>query len=179
MAAYPWNAQERTFHGLTFPEMVEDAVYYGSTDNEATAPGYGYSVAYFRPGWQMTVYIYDLGLSDIPNDVDAGPMRQEFESAKEDVLLSGHKEIELKREYVASLGGPRFLCASYILKSASDSVGVESLLSITTFKNKFVKFRVSGVRSEMSEVEAQEFVAAWTPVLWPDIAPISPRDELK
>jgi hypothetical protein len=172
MAAYPWSAEARTFHGLTFPEMVEDAVYYGSTDHEATAPGFGYSAAYFRPGWEMTVYIYDRGLSVIPNDVESGPMREEFDDSKKAIELG--EVVEFRREFVASLGGPKFLCASYTIKSASGGE-VETLLSVTTFKNKFVKFRVSGARSVMSDIEAQEFVAAWATILWPDIAPISPR----
>jgi hypothetical protein len=175
MAAYSWSKEERTFHGLTFPEMVEDAVFYGSNDHEATAPGYGYSARYFRPGWEMTVYIYDHGLSVIPNDVESGPMREEFEDSKKAIEIRG---AELRREFVASLGGPKFLCASYTLRTASGEE-VETLLSVTTFKNKFVKFRVSGQRSDMSNIEAQEFVAAWAPILWPDIVPVSPRDDLK
>lgn len=157
-------SEGRTFFGLTFPETIEGARSGAFNDYETTDPGYGYSVQYSRPGWNMTVYIYDLGLSVIPSNVESGPILDAFEQAKKEIALR-FNGVDPRREFTASKdGGPKFLCASYTVQT---SAVLESLLCVTSRKDKFVKFRVTGKRTETSDIEAQEFVAAWSKVLWP------------
>jgi hypothetical protein len=151
-----------TFLGLTFPLTIGGAVYDGFTDNEAQHPGLGYTVAYRHPQFNISVYIYDLGLSVIPNDTESGPLYENFQDSKAAVSRRG-LPVELKREFVASRGGgPKYLCVSHTIMAPGPH---ESLLCLSSWKNKFVKFRVTGPRTETSDIEAQTFVAAWSEVL--------------
>jgi hypothetical protein len=155
----------RTFFGLTFPETIEGAKYDGFIDNEAEHPGLGYTVAYRHPQWNISVYIYDLGLSAVPNDTESGPMYDNFQDSKAAISRRG-LQVELRREFVASRGsGPKFLCASYTVMAPGPR---ESLLCLTSWKNKLLKFRVTGARTETSDIEAQTLVAAWSKVLAPN-----------
>jgi len=161
--------QPVTFFGLTFPRKIGGAQLGKSHDFEKTSPGAGYGVEYLRPGWAVHVYIYDLGLPSIPEDVQSGTVKQTFEEAKEAILRSpSYANVELKGAHFiadASLR-PRFLCATLTFKR-QDIANAVSLLCVTSWKNKFVKFRVTTQSQKGAETEAKSFVEAWAKVLWP------------
>ncbi|MEX0842204.1 MAG: hypothetical protein WD039_07960 [Xanthobacteraceae bacterium] len=168
--ASPAAAQQPlTYFGLTFPAKIGGAQIGSPYDFEKTNPGVGYSVEYLRPGWKINVYIYNLSLPSIPEDVQSELVRGEFELSKNAILKSpSYANVKLNSTYVitdASLR-PRFLCATVVYKR-QDFGESDSLLCVTSWKNKFIKYRLSAKRQKGSETEAKAFVEAWTKVLWP------------
>jgi hypothetical protein len=67
--------------GLTLPYELGLLHFGESTDNEIVEPGLGVSLQYGAPGIKATVYIYDRGRNDVPNDVNDPWVRAEFEEA--------------------------------------------------------------------------------------------------
>jgi hypothetical protein len=161
-------SEGRTFFGLTFPETVGDARYGGFQDIESKAPGYGYSVRYSRPGWTITVFIYDLGRAVIPNHKSSGLLRDEFEQAKLDIRYA-YDEVKPDRWFeLFRADGQMMLCATFTITSVAHGFYDDySFLAVTAKNNKFVKFRVTAKHTETSETDILWFVATLGDVLFP------------
>jgi len=156
-------------YGLALPESIAGAQI-GEVvdfDNDAAARGLGlgYSVKYLRSGWIINFYIYDLNRAAIPDDLRSEVVRSDFERSKSEIVRY-RGQVALRREFpIADAGGRmRFICASYTYLDRGTEI--DSLLCQTTWRNKFIKFRVSTARHAGSEAEAMRFVQAWSNVLW-------------
>ncbi len=162
-----------TLMGLTFPARVA-GLHIGETHNfEKKTSGLGYSVEYLKPGWKINVYIHDLGKPSIPDDPESDVVRSQLKQAMNDIFSSGRKgtydNVELKHQYTIadSEKRNRLLCSAfqYVLKTAGD---VDSFLCVTSWKGKFVKFRMTTRRSTNAAQDvAKKFLDAWVGVLWP------------
>jgi hypothetical protein len=167
LAPVGWAGEGRTFFGLTFPEKIGGATYSGFQDHESRAAGLGYGLVYTRADWRITVYIYDFGLSAIPDDLTSRPVREHFEQAKGDISSVGYEKVEAGPEFTVPLGGGRKLqCAAYTITAAVHRFhGADSVLCLTVRENKFVKFRITVPHTGTSLRETEEFLAAWSTVL--------------
>ena len=68
----------------------------------------------------------------------------------------------------ARAGKPAFHCATFnYLRGEKRDIDVDSFLCLTTWNNKFVKFRMTGVKGSIYRDDAISFVTAWIPLLWP------------
>jgi hypothetical protein len=65
--------------GLAFPFEIGWLHFDSALDYESRSPGLGYSLLYGAPGIKATLYVYDLGLAAIPDDVADSVVRDEFE----------------------------------------------------------------------------------------------------
>ncbi|BCJ89314.1 hypothetical protein IZ6_00490 [Terrihabitans soli] len=158
-------SEGRVLFGLTVPETVGGATYAGVQDYEVKSPGLGYGLFYKKPGAKVTVYLYDLGLTSIPPGLKSKTLRENFEQARQDIYNAGYDKVEAGREFTVA---GKFLCASYKITAPSRQFfGADSLLCLASWKNKFVKFRISADHTATSRAESEQFVAAWTKVLWP------------
>jgi hypothetical protein len=83
-------AQEPTrIYGLTIPERVGGLVHGQPVDYETKSPGLGYSMRFSGPpGWVVDVYIYDLGLKTIPDDIGSGIVKGQLADVKGDIANS-------------------------------------------------------------------------------------------
>jgi hypothetical protein len=165
-------AHAAAYYGLTFPERIGGAEIGPVTDFEKNDPGYGYGVHYRKPGWVIDVYIYDAGVKPVPDGLDSGAIKRQFEESQGEIFALGRRgdyaNVAVKRSYTLrdGSGGPRFLCADYTF-ARKDMGDVDSFLCMTAWKGEFVKFRLTVARHAGSEREAAEFVNAWSRVLWP------------
>jgi hypothetical protein len=165
-----WAAVQ--FLGLTFPDRVADTKVGQTHDFEAANPGLGYSVRYDKPGWAIDVYVYALQMSSIPDDVNSELLKAQLTQAQGDIFEQEKKGTYAQVKVVGSRvikdsrGQARFTCKdfSYIRQ---DLGNVDSYLCLTGWNNKFVKFRLTTTHDPKSAAEANRFVRAWIPLLWP------------
>ena len=69
---------------------------------------------------------------------------------------------------MAQHGRPIFHCASFnYLRGDNRDIDVDSFLCLTSWSDKFVKFRMTGVKGSISRTNTFSFLAAWMPLLWP------------
>lgn len=161
-------AQQVSYFGLDFPETIGGATRSEPHDYEQQRPGLGYSVKYRASGWAIDVYIYDLRQRSIPADPNSGAVRGQLVQATNEVLQRPTAaEVKIKLRYALrdDRARVRFLCTSFELKDRETPV--DSYLCVTSSHNKFVKFRLSTQRRDGSDADANAFVRAWIPILWP------------
>src|SRR5262245_10231932 len=158
-----------TLHGLTFPPAIADAQRFSVREHEKENPGLGYSVGYRQPDAVATVYVYDLKQHDIPDDASSPAIRAQFAMASSDVFRiqqqGAYLDVKSKGEFsmADARGRTRLLCETFELRRADGKL--ESYLCLGGWRNKFVKFRMTGVGFPQSE--AQRFMQAWIDLLWP------------
>jgi hypothetical protein len=156
-----------TIYGLKFPDKIAGAERGEPHDFEKANPGYGHSVHYTMPGWSITVYIYDMGRTSIPDDPQSDVVKGQLAEARREVF-DVRSKVEWKRDFPihGESRKVRFICGAFAFANKA-SESLDSFLCLTAWKNKFVKFRLTTRPSSGSEAEATRFVRAWTGVLWP------------
>jgi hypothetical protein len=158
-------------HGLSFPARVGGFGRGSSHEFEKTRPGLGYSVKYSRRPWYADIYIYDLGRRSIPDDPQSALVKAQFEQARGDILAaqkSGrYQNVTLVSAYAISdaNGRQRFNCGKFTL--TRDKSENDSYLCVTSWRNKFVKFRISVPAKNGNDRLARSFIESWVAVLWP------------
>lgn len=164
-------AEPVTMHGLAFPDTVGGYARGDTRDYESQHPGVGYSAAYRGNPWTATVFIYDLRMTSIPDDPLAPPIREQVQQASAEVhravTAGAYEKATNKGTYnLPDAGRARFQCADFELVRDGGRQ-LDSLLCITTWRGKFIKFRVSGPKQSNGTADARRFVEAWSKVLWP------------
>jgi len=168
------NSQEKlkVVYGLSIPDRVGSLVYGRTVDFESTSPGLGYALRFSgQPGWMVDVYLYDLGLKTIPADAESDVIRNQLARARGDVFELGKRgtyaNVTDKGDFpVPATGKPRFVCSSFsYLRGERVDVDVESYLCLSSWKNKFVKVRMTAPKGTVSRSDAAGFVQAWIELL--------------
>jgi hypothetical protein len=167
-------APERVrFFELAFPEEVAGARRGSTFDYEKTTRGLGYSVRYLKPGWLIDVYIYDLQLTSIPDDPASELVKRQLAQAKADIFAlerrGNYADVSVKSDYSIGddHGQVRFLCSAFGYVHKGIAAAVDSYLCLTTWKNKFIKIRMTRPQHATSRADAEQFVKGWITVLWP------------
>ncbi len=161
-----------TYFGLTFPDRIGGAQIGQTTDFEKTNPGLGYGVRYEKPGWVIDMYVYDDGIGPVPDDLDAAVVQQQLKQAQGDIFelqrRGNYANVAVKRSYTLRDTGnrARFLCTDFTF-TRGQMGKVDSFLCLTSWKGRFVKFRLTTGERAGSDRDAAAFVTAWTGVLWP------------
>jgi hypothetical protein len=135
------------------------------TDNEGEHPGLGVAVTYHGDDrGESTIFIYDNGLSEIPDGPTSQLVRQEFDRATGDVLTLGEQLPNTRVDIVDRYGtgspdrGPEFLCAEFIL---SDPRGPRrTFLYLTGAHGHFVKIRITLRTNDAADPTARDFADA-------------------
>jgi len=160
-----------TVFGLRAPEEVGGFRLNDSTNLERNKPGDGFSLDYSQPGWKLDVFVYDLRRTAIPDDAKSAIVRAEFERSREDVFLSQprglYAQVYLRRNFTIDDPGKRtrFQCAAFHL-TRDGAKPQDGYLCVTSWNNKFIKFRMTTLSDRENEATARKFMAAWVPVLW-------------
>jgi hypothetical protein len=161
-----------TFLGLTFPQEIGGAVIGQPTDYEKNLLGFGYSLAYRRPGWKTDVYIYNLR-TVVPADPLSAAVKHEFNRAKREIFelqkRGFYSNVVAKNDYmlVDRSGHTRFVCAAFGFFHSQIQSKVDSFLCLTPWNGQFVKFRMTTPQRQDSRADARRFIEAWFKILWP------------
>src|SRR5262245_23129051 len=159
-----------TVFGLRAPDEIGGFTLNDSTNFDKTKPGESYGLDYSQPGWKLDVFIYDLRRVAIPDDAKSAIVRAEFERSRQDVFLAAprglYAQVYLRRNFTIEDGKTtRFQCATFFLRR-DGAKPQDGFLCVTTWRNKFVKFRMTTLSEKDTEIAARKYMAAWIPVLW-------------
>ena len=161
-------------YGLAIPERVGGLVHGQPVDYETKAPGLGYSLRFSgQPGWVVDVYLYDMGLKAIPDDIESGIVKGQLASAKGDIVELGRRGsygnvTELDEFSVTEGGKTGFRCASFsYLRGERKDMEVSSYVCLTSWSNKFVKLRITAAKGQLSRGDLTDFAKAWIRLLRP------------
>ena len=160
---------------LSVGGIALDASYVGFrrckvTDNETQQPGLGRSVAYSGGDrGEATIYMYDLGLPEIPDGPLSQVARQEFDRATNDVFARCTDEalqLKLVRQYATGTRdrGQEFLCAELV-----EGDGLRSwrtFVYLTGAAGKFLKIRLTLRTDDATDPTARNFADAVASHLW-------------
>ena len=165
-----WAVTSVTVFGLKAPDEVGGFTLNDSTNFEKTKPGDGYGLDYAQPGWKLDVFVYDLRRVAIPDDAKSAIVRAEFERSRQDVFLAAprglYAQVYLRRNFTIEDGKvTRFQCAAFYLKR-DGARPQDGFLCVTSWRNKFIKFRMTTLSDKDTEVAARKYMTAWFPVLW-------------
>lgn len=153
---------ENFFHpqtGTVFPDQLAGMEKGTVTDFEREYPGAGVGVGYNAAGITATIYLYNMEMGAVPEDLDSPVLTAQFEEAVEEILQAGrmgmYENVRKISETVVVLPSRESdrgaLCASFNLVQQ----GVErvSNLYLTAFRNHFLKLRFTYDRSVQARAE--------------------------
>jgi hypothetical protein len=162
----------KVVYGLSIPDRVGSLVYARTIDFESKSPGLGYALRFGdQPGWMVDVYLYDLGLKTIPSDAESDVIKTQLAQARGDIFELGKRgtyaNVTDKGDFkVPESGKPRFICASFgYLRGERVDIDVESYLCLSSWKDKFVKVRMTAPKGTLAKSDATSFVLAWIELL--------------
>jgi len=156
--------------GLRAPEEIEGFTLNDSTNFEKIKPGDGYGLDYSQSGWKLDVFVYDLKRAAIPEDVKSAIVKAEFERSRAEAFLAQPRglyvQVYLRRNFTIDAGGrTRFQCAAFHL-TRDGAKPQDGYLCLTSWNNKFVKFRLTTLADPSTENAARRYIAGWVPILW-------------
>ena len=157
--------------GLKAPEEIEGFTLNDSTNFEKIRPGDGFGLDYSQSGWKLDVFIYDLKRAAIPDDAKSAIVRAEFERARADAFLAQprglYAQVYLRRNFTVDdpAKRTRFQCAAFHM-TRDGAKPQDGFLCVTSWNNKFIKFRMTTLSDNNTEPTARQHMAAWIPVLW-------------
>jgi hypothetical protein len=160
-----------TVFGLRAPDEIGGFTLNDSVNYERAKPGEGYGLDYSQPGWKLDVYIYDLKRNAIPADAKSAIVRAEFERSREDTVLAQprglYAQVYLRRNFTIedAKKETRFQCAAFHM-TRDGAKPQDGFMCVTSWNNKFVKFRMTTLADKDTEQQARTYMAAWIPVLW-------------
>jgi hypothetical protein len=159
-----------TVAGLTFPLEVAGARIAASQDYESQHPGFGHAVRYTRQNWIIDIDLYDMRRRVIAEGPSSPPVREQLEHAAGEIIRTFNRT-ERTASYVINdaRGRARLQCASFVYRRSDRPGDFTSLLCVTGWKNKFVRFRMSAPRQGSTEADAKAVLEAWIEILWPPL----------
>lgn len=164
------STQTISHYGVEFPATFADGTRISMHDFEPAHPGLGFSAGYRHRGAISTIYIYNLRLPAIPDDLRAEVVKRQFEQAKSDIRktqLQG-ATVDSKGTFMIkdARGRPRLQCEGFVLKRHSADAPRDSYLCLGVAKGKFFKVRTTMPQHSNSQAEIHRFIGAWGAVIW-------------
>ncbi|MFZ0569074.1 MAG: hypothetical protein WCD20_00305 [Rhodomicrobium sp.] len=142
-AGRTWQSLPLLIHhdvsGLTFPYEIGWMHFDRKLNNEAQAPGLGTTLFYAAPHTRCSIYIYDRGYINIPNDVKDELVKDEFENAHGDITVE-HPDYERWPD-----PPKRNDCLRRFYRVGNEGYDV-SLLVLTASRGRFIKARLTWMR---------------------------------
>jgi len=177
----PLAAAEEPLQLLPSPLELPRRIGPLSTDGRAHGfdkPELGTAYQYKGGGMLLTVYVYDLGVNDIPDGAVNVPVCEQFEDAKSDVIQAGYRDVVLKKEQLVRLSPPEDLplAREAEFEMLRDGRTTISWLWITGVAKQFVKLRFSldaDFRDEALDARRALLTALGTAIK-PHLAPADP-----
>ncbi len=144
--------------GLVFPEWIAGMVKDSITDFESDDPRLGIGIGYCGCAAYITVtiYLYNLGQSSIPNGADSDLIIQHFQQVINDVYTSKHYSsvVKLSERKISFDQSPESLEAlSAAFSYTVDGTENLSFAYLTGYKNHFFKIRLTYPKSEETKAK--------------------------
>jgi hypothetical protein len=163
-----------TYYGLTFPVEIGGARRISVRDYETTHPGLGYSAGYQLRNITHTVYIYDSGVSRIPDDLRSPVVTQQLAQAHMDIVRArpaGSVEDTGHFTIVDRAQRPRLTCDAVTIKNGfnGDTPGAppaDSYVCVGIVNGKFFKVRTSMLHRPDAEEVTRSFLGSWVDSIW-------------
>lgn len=161
---------------LRIGPLVTDGVAHGFGD-----PRLGVGYQYNGAGLALTIYVYDGGITDIPDGGDTVAACQQFEQSKSEIQSAGYANVVLKSQQLVRLEPPDDapVAREAVLELVRGGHPVISYLWITGFDRNFIKLRFSldaGLRDEVSEAR-RAVLDALGAAMKPYLAPVPVASE--
>lgn len=133
---------------LEMPDHIGPLTYTGKP-NTWPDKRLGTAYAFEANGMKLDVYVYDAGVTDIPEGADSRAVCEEFEQAKLGVTHAGYKNTRLKSEQLARTGPTqeRPLMREAVYEADIYDTPAVSYVWITGASKNFIKLRFSAARS--------------------------------
>ena len=157
-----------TVFGLKAPEEVGGFRLNELDELRAFETGRRLQPRLLAAGLKLDVFIYDLKRSAIPDDAKSAIVRAEFERSREDVFLAQPRglnaQVYLRRNFSIedSAKRARFQCAAFHM-TRDGAKPQDGFLCVTSWNNKFIKFRMTTLSDRDTEATARQHMAAWIP----------------
>ncbi len=157
--------------GIPLPGAIAGLSRADITNNEMVNPGLGYTIPYNGAEEKATIYIYDFGLNNIPEDPMSDVVRQHFEECIAQIMQMKDRGIYSGIEIGDSYGigsptsGLQFLCCEFMV-CENDKL-LDTFLFVTSYGGKFVKLRYTMPHCKHASTSARGFADAVGSLLWP------------
>jgi hypothetical protein len=145
--------------GITFPPALGK---WKRGQDRDYGPGWGVSIAYFaQPGVTATIYVYNLGLKDIPTGTTSQVVKDAFAETKSEIDEAMHDRggsAKKLSESEVSLGGEAdSLKALRVRFTIVDKDGQEEASDayLTGYKNQLLKIRLTYPKEHRAKHQAQ------------------------
>ncbi|MBM4220589.1 MAG: hypothetical protein FJ170_01430 [Gammaproteobacteria bacterium] len=161
--------------GIPFPWLLAGLSRGGLNAHEVSTPGLGHSIAYDGENASATIFIYDGGRSDIPDDPLDPLVMEHFEVVRNDIRIASERGIyqNLREGRPYATGNPEagvgFLCGEFQFEAGGETRS--SLVFLTTYRGRFLKGRYTGPASDDFAFEARSFMDGVAGLLWPELRP--------
>lgn len=160
-------------HGIPLPLELGKTPRLRVVNYEANSPGAGVSASYVNAVYSVTLYVYDLGLSNLPEDPLSSSVMEHFQESVQGALTSADsngERLECKAAHGVSLepdSGVNYLVATFGLEN--DQGRFRSFIFLTTKNGRFVKLRMSFHPTSLAAESLSSIVArTYFALLWPD-----------
>lgn len=139
------------YEKFIFPNKLSGVDLRNVINNEVDSPGLGVSAIYAAPGINISIYIYNKQIDSIPDDLNSEVVWDEFQEAGLDIYRAHPGLDSLIPAEVVTLSGVDCLHGFYAF--SDPEVGrVYSHLLLSSMRGEFLKFRMSYLDGEYSEV---------------------------
>ncbi len=150
---FPQSEYEKNF---IFPPIIGPLSFMGGTDYEKTNPGLGYSVRYADYITKLDIYVYDLQINPIPNDVNSKVVVSAFQAAANDIFAvakrGDYSDLKYPPSRKMNLLGKDMLIGTF--EYMQDETARYSILMFTVHKGKFFKVRLAINKEKDESYEA-------------------------
>jgi hypothetical protein len=142
VSLFPESEYEKNF---TFPPIIGPLTLTDKIDLEKTNPGLGYSTVYGDNITSLAIYIYDMQIKSIPDDINSGLAIWAFQEAAGEIFAQEKKGTYSQLKYsegrTTNLSGKNMLLSTF--EYEFDHAKKFSVLMFTVHKGKFFKARLT------------------------------------
>jgi hypothetical protein len=146
-------------YGIDFPWIISNFKRRVTLNNEIQVPGLGYTIQYKdinslsseANSGKASIYVYDLSLSNIPNDLTKSIVTDHFNDILSEIDVVD-KSMDRKSSLIKNTSsgdiehGKGFLCAIFEVEQANAML--VSTLALFVFDGRFVKLRITVMKQE-------------------------------
>ena len=159
-------------HGLPLPLSLAKTPRSRVANHEATYPGQGMSASYINAVYSVTLYIYDSGFTDMPDDPVSEVVVEHFRAAIQGAIAAAQARNETLRCKAAhAVAEPPATTAEYLVAkfgTDDDNGRFTSFIYLAVKNGKFVKLRITFSQPSISAESLAEVVAnSYFALLWP------------
>lgn len=145
--------------GILFPDHLPGMTKVSVVEYEKKHPGLGISVGYNGPRIAATIYVYNMRMTSVPNNIESPDFVAHFKQTAEDIFQAGRQglwnNVRRTSEEILFVGQPetglKAQCGSFSYSRNNDEL--LSKLCLFAYKNYFVKIRFTYAKDIKDKAE--------------------------